>query len=195
MLESSLKELPNLITVLLNASVAIGRLETFMREPDKEEGVYGDIPSEIEFRGASFEWPTNGKLVLEDLDLHFPPGLTVIYGKVGSGKTALLEAILGELNQVKGDCTLPNEMVGYCAQSPWLQNMSIQDNILFNFPMDRARYNEVLDTCELMPDLANFAHGDRSNIGENGIGLSGGQKARVALARAVYCRSSHFTSG
>ncbi|KAI1107856.1 canalicular multispecific organic anion transporter 1 [Jackrogersella minutella] len=189
MLESSLKELPNLVTVLLNASIAAGRLESFMREPDKEEGGYGDIPSEIEFRGASFAWPTNGKVVLNDLNLRFPPGLTLIHGKVGSGKTALLEAILGELNQVKGDCTLPNEMVGYCAQSPWLQNMSIRDNILFNFPLDMDRYNEVLDACELMSDLANFAHGDRSNIGENGIGLSGGQKARVALARAVYCQS------
>ncbi|KAI1780096.1 canalicular multispecific organic anion transporter 1 [Hypoxylon cercidicola] len=189
MLESSLKELPSLITTLLNASIAMGRLETFMSEPDKEDGSYNDTPSEIEFRGASFVWPTNGKLVLEDLDLHFTPGLTVVCGKVGSGKTALLEAILGELNQVKGDCALPNEMVGYCAQSPWLQNMSIQDNILFNFPLDKSRYNEVLDTCELMPDLANFAHGDKSHIGENGIGLSGGQKARVALARAVYCQS------
>ncbi|KAI1398523.1 canalicular multispecific organic anion transporter 1 [Hypoxylon fuscum] len=189
LLESSLKELPNLITVLLNASIAMGRLETFMREPDKEESAYNDTPSEIEFRGASFAWPTNGKLVLEDLHLRFTPGLTVICGKVGSGKTALLEAVLGELNQMKGDCTLPNEMVGYCAQSPWLQNMSIQDNILFNFPLDKSRYNEVLDACELMPDLANFAHGDKSNIGENGIGLSGGQKARVALARAVYCQS------
>ncbi|KAI1143540.1 canalicular multispecific organic anion transporter 1 [Hypoxylon sp. FL0543] len=189
MLETSLKELPNLITVLLNATIAIGRLEKFMSEPDKEEGAYGETPSEIEFRGASFAWPTNGKIVLEDLDLLFPPGLTLIHGKVGSGKTALLEAILGELNKVKGDCTLPNEMVGYCAQSPWLQNMSIQDNILFNFPLDKSRYNEVLDACELLPDLANFAHGDKSNIGENGIGLSGGQKARVALARAVYCQS------
>ncbi|KAK6954305.1 hypothetical protein Daesc_004272 [Daldinia eschscholtzii] len=189
MLESSLKELPNLITVLLNAAIAIGRLETFMNEPDKEEGDYSDANTEIEFRDASFAWPTNGRLVLKDLNLRFPAGLTLIYGKVGSGKTALLDAILGELDQVKGDATLPNEMVGYCAQSPWLQNMSIQDNILFNFPMDKARYNEVLDACELMPDLANFAHGDKSNIGENGIGLSGGQKARVALARAVYCRS------
>ncbi|KAI2471199.1 canalicular multispecific organic anion transporter 1 [Annulohypoxylon bovei var. microspora] len=189
LLETSLKELPGLITVLINASISVGRLEAFMREPDKEEAAYTDIPSEIEFRGASFAWPTNGKLVLEDLNLRFPPGLTLIHGKVGSGKTALLEALLGELNQVKGDCTLPNEMVGYCAQSPWLQNMNIQDNILFNFPLDKSRYNEVLDACELMPDLANFAHGDKSNIGENGIGLSGGQKARVALARAVYCQS------
>ncbi|KAI1096113.1 canalicular multispecific organic anion transporter 1 [Rostrohypoxylon terebratum] len=189
LLESSLKELPSLITVLINASLAIERLETFMREPDKIERGYNDVPSDIEFRGASFAWPTNGKLVLEDLDLQFPPGLTLIHGKVGSGKTALLEAILGELDQVKGDCSLPNEMVGYCAQSPWLQNMSIRDNILFNFPFDKNRYNEVIDACELIPDLANFPHGDKSNIGENGIGLSGGQKARVALARAVYCQS------
>ncbi|KAI1454375.1 canalicular multispecific organic anion transporter 1 [Annulohypoxylon moriforme] len=189
LLESSLKELPGLITVLINASLAIERLEAFMQEPDKEERGYNDIPSEIEFQGASFVWPTNRKLVLEDLTLKFPTGLTLIHGKVGSGKTALLEAILGELDQVKGECTLPNEMVGYCAQSPWLQNMSIRDNILFNFPMDRIRYNEVLDTCELLPDLANFPHGDKSHIGENGIGLSGGQKARVALARAVYCHS------
>ncbi|CAJ2501489.1 Uu.00g043420.m01.CDS01 [Anthostomella pinea] len=190
MLEGSLKELPNLITVLLNASVAIGRLEAFMAEHDKEEGAYNDSTSQIiEFRGASFEWTTNHKRVLEDLTLSFSTGLTVVCGKVGSGKTALLQAILGELDKVRGGCVLPNEMVGYCAQAPWLQNMSIRDNILFNFPFDGARYRKVLDACQLTQDLANFAHGDLSNIGENGIGLSGGQKARVALARAVYSKS------
>lgn len=81
-------------------------------------------------------------------------------------------------------------MVGYCAQSPWLQNMSIRDNILFNFPYDPIRYKKVIDACALTPDLASFSHGDLSGIGENGIGLSGGQKARVALARAVYSNSS-----
>jgi ABC-type multidrug transport system fused ATPase/permease subunit len=80
-------------------------------------------------------------------------------------------------------------MVGYCAQSPWLQNMSIRDNILFNFPYDPVRYKNVIDACALTPDLASFSHGDLSSIGENGIGLSGGQKARVALARAVYSNS------
>jgi len=80
-------------------------------------------------------------------------------------------------------------MVGYCAQSPWLQNMSIRSNILFNFPYDPVRYRAVIDACALTPDLAGFSHGDLSNIGENGIGLSGGQKARVALARAVYSDS------
>ncbi|KAI0483099.1 canalicular multispecific organic anion transporter 1 [Xylariaceae sp. FL0804] len=184
-----LREVPNLITVLLNASVAIGRLEAFMAEPDKEEGAYQDTTSKIEFRDASFAWTTNHKLVLEGLNLTFGEGLTVVCGKVGSGKTALLQAILGELDKVKGGCVLPNEMLGYCAQSPWLQNMSIRDNILFNFPYDPVRYKKVIDTCALTQDLSNFTHGDLTNIGENGIGLSGGQKARVALARAVYSQS------
>lgn len=67
--------------------------------------------------------------------------------------------------------------------------MNIRDNILFSSPYDEARYKQVIMTCALTPDLAGFKDGDLSNIGENGIGLSGGQKARVALARAVYSRA------
>ncbi|KAJ8119711.1 hypothetical protein ONZ43_g3399 [Nemania bipapillata] len=189
MLESSLKEIPNLVTVLLNAYVSLDRIETFMAEPDKEENDSDDLTSNVEFQDATFAWPTNHKLVLKDLNLRFTTGLSIVCGKVGAGKTALLQAILGELDRVKGGCVLPNEMVGYCAQSPWLQNMSIRDNILFNFPYDPVKYKKVVDACALTPDLASFTHGDLSDIGENGIGLSGGQKARVALARAVYSNS------
>ncbi|KAI1827991.1 ABC transporter [Xylaria intraflava] len=186
MLESSLKEIPNLVTVLLNAYVSLDRIESFMAEPNKEENDFDGPSSDIEFRDATFAWPTNHKTVLKNLNLRFTTGLSIICGKVGAGKTALFQATLGELDKVKGGCVLPNQMVGYCAQSPWLQNMSIRDNILFNFPYDPARYKRVIDACALTPDLAGFSHGDLSNIGENGIGLSGGQKARVALARAVY---------
>ncbi|KAI1435307.1 ABC transporter [Xylaria sp. CBS 124048] len=189
MLETSLKEVPNLITVLLNAYVSLDRIESFMREPNKEENDLDGSASDVEFRDATFAWPTNHKTVLKNLNLQFTTGLSVVCGKVGAGKSALFQAILGELDKVKGACVLPNEMVGYCAQSPWLQNMSIRDNILFNFPYDPARYKRVIDACALAPDLASFSHGDLSNIGENGIGLSGGQKARVALARAVYSNS------
>ncbi|KAI1368567.1 ABC transporter [Xylaria arbuscula] len=189
MLESSLKEVPNLVNVLINAYVSLGRIEAFMAEPDKEEGDYDNSTSAIEFHDATFVWPTNHKTVLKDLNLKFTHGLSIVCGKVGAGKTALLQAILGELDRVKGGCVLPTEMVGYCAQSPWLQNMSIRDNILFNFPYDPVRYKKVIDACALTLDLASFSHGDLSNIGENGIGLSGGQKARVALARAVYSNS------
>lgn len=105
---------------------------------------------------------------------------------MASGKTALLQALLGELDKTDGDFVQPDEVVGYCAQTPWLQSMSIRDNILFSEPYDEPRYQQVLEACALLPDMAGFKHGDLSNIGENGIGLSGGQKARVALARAVY---------
>jgi ABC-type multidrug transport system fused ATPase/permease subunit len=189
MLETSLKELPDLILVLLNASVAMGRLESFMSEPDKEEGDSDETTAVIEFRNTSLAWPGTHGLVLHNLNLDFPTGLTVVCGKVGSGKTALLQGILGELDRRLGDYILPDEMIGYCSQSPWLQHMSIRENILFSAPYDPVRYKQVLDACALNPDLANFEHGDLTYIGENGIGLSGGQKARVALARAVYCHS------
>ena len=113
----------------------------------------------------------------------------MICGKVGSGKTALLQALLGELDKLEGEIVRPNEMIGYCAQGPWLQSMNIRENILFSSLYDEARYKQTLTACALMPDLANFKHGDLSNIGENGVGLSGGQKARIALARAMYSRA------
>ncbi|TIC95870.1 Canalicular multispecific organic anion transporter 1 [Colletotrichum higginsianum] len=189
LLETSFKELPSLITVFLNASIAMGRIEEFMSEPDKE-GVYSDhLTNDIKFTKATFAWPGYEQPVLTNLDVGFPQGLTVVFGKVGSGKTALLQAILGELDRQVGDVIIPTEPIGYCAQSPWLQHMSIRDNILFSAPFDPTRYTQTLDACALLPDLANFKHGDLSDMGENGIGLSGGQRARVALARAVYSQS------
>ncbi|OHE90946.1 ABC transporter [Colletotrichum orchidophilum] len=189
LLETSFKELPGLITVVLNASIAMGRIEEFMSEPDKD-GVFSDhLTNDIKFTKATFAWPGYEQPVLRNLDISFPQGLTVIFGKVGSGKTALLQAILGELDRQIGDVIIPTEPIGYCAQSPWLQHMSIRDNILFSAPFDATRYTQTLDACALLPDLATFKHGDLSDMGENGIGLSGGQRARVALARAVYSQS------
>jgi ABC-type bacteriocin/lantibiotic exporter with double-glycine peptidase domain len=92
LLEISLKEIPNLVTVLLNAYVSLSRIEAFMAEPDKEENDSHDLTSDVEFRNATFAWPTNHKRVLKDLNLHFTAGLSIVCGKVGSGKTALLQA-------------------------------------------------------------------------------------------------------
>lgn len=189
MLESSLRELPNLITVLLNARVSMKRLEEFMNEPDKEDATF--TPStKIEMKHASFAWPGATEPVLCDINLSFSSGLTIICGEVGAGKTALLQALLGELDQLDGEYHRTNEMVGYCGQTPWLQSMSIRENILFSAPYEEARYKQVLEACALIPDMASFKHGDLSMIGENGVGLSGGQKARVSLARAVYSRAN-----
>ena len=191
MLDASLRELPDLVRVLLNASVALGRVEDFMSEPDKEDLAIdrGSFMAGLTFVDASFSWPGFSHNVLERVNLSFGYGLNLIWGRVGHGKSALLQAALGELDKRSGQVIRPDAMIGYCSQSPWLQSMSIRDNILFGAPFDSVRYKQTLDSCALIPDFASFKHGDLSNIGENGIGLSGGQRARVALARAVYSRS------
>jgi ABC-type multidrug transport system fused ATPase/permease subunit len=187
MLESYLRALPGLVTTMLNAYVAMSRIEEFMAEPDKEEAdVVPEGSADLSLQGASFAWPGVEQNVLEDITMAFPLGLTVIYGEVAGGKTALLQALLGELDKREGEFIQPDQVMAYCAQTPWLQSMNIRENILFSQPYDEARYKQVLEACALLPDMAEFKHGDLSNIGENGIGLSGGQKARVALARAVY---------
>lgn len=193
-LEYSLRDISDLIMVLLHARIAVQRIEGFMSEPDKEEGrskvIVGEDDTQLAVQDASFAWPRHDAIVLHNMTLKFPVGLTVILGKIGSGKTALLQALLGEMDTREGWVTRPSAMFGYCAQSPWLQSMSIRDNILFSYPYGERRYREVLESCQLNPDLYSFKDGDRSLIGENGIGLSGGQRARVALARAVYSRAS-----
>ncbi|KAJ5082970.1 hypothetical protein N7532_012013 [Penicillium argentinense] len=192
MLESRLREIPNLITTLINASIALGRIEDFMAEPDKTYDPIDPLTANIPFHldSCSFAWPGKSSPVLTDISVTIPKGLTVVTGKVGAGKTAFLQSLLGELDQLKGSSHIPNEMVGYCAQTPWLQSMSIRDNILFSSAYDEQRYKRTLEACALLPDLSQFKHGDLTFIGENGIGLSGGQKARVALARAVYSASN-----
>ncbi|KAK3398342.1 hypothetical protein B0T20DRAFT_453118 [Sordaria brevicollis] len=196
-LQNNLRELPPLWTNLINARVAMRRIEAFMLEPDKDDNEEKEPPAaayllgspEISVRNASFSWPGSDTTVLNDVSFACEPGLTLVCGKVGIGKTALLQAILGELDQHSGEKNVPAEMIGYCAQMPWLESMSIRDNILFSTPFDETRYWQVLRACCLAEDLKKFKAGDRSLIGENGVGLSGGQRARVALARAVYSRS------
>ncbi|QSZ32335.1 hypothetical protein DSL72_001909 [Monilinia vaccinii-corymbosi] len=187
LVEYGLQTVPNLVTTLLNARIAMGRIEDFMKEPDKPElDTNQGLDERLEMNDASFAWPGATDPVLRKMTVSFPSGLSLIYGEVASGKTALLQALLGELDHVSGVYRPVNEMVGYCAQTPWLQSMSIRDNILFSAPYQESRYKQVLDACALIPDMVNFKNGDLSLIGENGIGLSGGQRARVALARAIY---------
>ena len=193
MLESSLRNIPRLIKVLLNAKIAVDRIEDFMAEPDKYDD-NSTPPEESDktchsIEKGSFSWPGREHSVLHDVTLDFPSGLTVIIGEVASGKTALLQAILGEMDTRSGRVIQPKGMVGYCAQSPWIQSMSIRDNILFSSPLEEERYNKVLNACALTVDINSFKDRDLSLIGENGIGLSGGQRARIALARAVYSRA------
>ncbi|KAI0076652.1 P-loop containing nucleoside triphosphate hydrolase protein [Panus rudis PR-1116 ss-1] len=162
-------------------------------------------PSAIGIRQASFTWtadstsqnitPGSGRrnfvLRVED-EVFFKRGcINLIVGQTGSGKTSLLMALLGEMHYIPSGpdsiVSLPRENgVAYHAQESWVLNATIKDNILFRSPFDEARYNAVLEQCALLPDLEQFDAGDETEVGERGITLSGGQKARVTLARAVY---------
>ncbi|KAF8529350.1 multidrug resistance-associated ABC transporter [Gautieria morchelliformis] len=160
------------------------------------EPVSGDSISVSIQEGADHQFE------LRDISVVFPDRqFTVVTGPTASGKTALLMALLGEMTMLPGDGKLflpkyPKHVdeyglagVSYAAQAPFLQHQSIRDNILFGAPYEEQRYEAVLESCALNPDLAIFEDRDLTEVGSRGISLSGGQKARVALARAVYARS------
>ncbi|KAG9028739.1 hypothetical protein FS837_003797, partial [Tulasnella sp. UAMH 9824] len=160
----------------------------------------------VGFHNAVFSWsagasstpggiltpsPRNFRLRIED-DLFFQKGkINLIIGPTGCGKTSMLMALLGEMHfQPKGldsYYNLPREGgVAYAAQEAWIQNATVKENILFGCSYDENRYRSVLKQCALERDLTLFEAGDATEIGEKGVNLSGGQKARVSLARAIY---------
>ena len=113
-----------------------------------------------------------------------------VIGSVGSGKSSFLSALLGELTQVSGTTTFYSEnnepVFGYSSQKAWIWPDSLRNNIVFERPWDEARYNRVIKACQLESDIRMLPSGDATIIGERGVNLSGGQRARVCLARAVY---------
>ncbi|KAI8620137.1 P-loop containing nucleoside triphosphate hydrolase protein [Chytriomyces sp. MP71] len=130
--------------------------------------------------------PNNGTNQLQHVDLDIQKGsLTVVVGKVGAGKSSLFYAILGDMERTGGSVDIYGR-IAYASQSAWLQSASIRENILFGAPFDESKYREVIKACALERDLTLFSDGDMSQIGEKGVTLSGGQAARVGLARAVY---------
>ena len=140
-------------------------------------------------KDASFGYDKNNKPVLSNIDAVVPKGkLTLVVGSVGSGKSTFLKAILGELNIMEGSVHVSNTDVAFCDQTPWHMNGTVRDSIIaFSHP-DERWYQKVLEICALTQDLAQLPKGDLSNIGSNGIVLSGGQSQRVSLARAVYAQ-------
>lgn len=213
-LEVTLSVIPELTTDLLDAWTSIQRIEKYLKSPEIED--FAAESEEITFDKASIAWPADEKLddeerfILRDVTVTFPKGeLSVISGKTGTGKSLMLSAILGEVDILSGKIALPKppkpenrkdnkatrdnwiipEAIAYVAQIPWIENASIRENIEFGLPHDEERYQQTIDVCALRKDLEMLSDGEKTEIGANGINLSGGQKWRVTLARAIYSRA------
>lgn len=206
-----------MISGLLQSYVSLRRIEKFLDEKETEKySILSVRQAEagdplVGFKNATFTHevkrddgpsPESSTFKLCDLEFSFPEGrLSLIVGRVGSGKGTLLLSLLGETTKLSGEAFLPSPVsrvwgldpalqltntTAYCPQQPWLLSDSIRNNILYGSQMNRPRYLQVLKACALGPDLATFTDGDLTEIGDKGTVLSGGQKARISLARALY---------
>ncbi|XP_070397324.1 ATP-binding cassette sub-family C member 2-like isoform X2 [Dermacentor albipictus] len=150
----------------------------------------------VQLEKCSFSWvkPTHGVSLaqLTDIDLSVEPAALIgVVGFVGSGKSSLLAAILGDMHLIKGDITCKGR-IAFAPQLPVLHNMTIRDNIIYGKSMDATFYERVVQSCQLMNDFNRLQSGDMTEVGEKGTNLSGGQKQRISIARAVYSQSDVY---
>lgn len=184
--------LPFLIVASVQANVSLTRLNKFLNADELDpDAVTKDktIKKPITIENGTFAWghdEEDGKPVLHNVDMEIEEGsLVAVVGSVGAGKSSLCSAILGEMEKQSGRVNV-NGNIAYVAQQAWIQNATLEDNILFNNKKDEDRYSSCVRACALQSDLDMLPGGDQTEIGEKGINLSGGQKQRVSLARAVY---------
>ncbi|KAK3528342.1 hypothetical protein QTP86_033632 [Hemibagrus guttatus] len=146
-------------------------------------------PAEVNQNGT---YTQDTQPTLRNISFTLPKGnLLGVCGNVGSGKTSLISSILEQMHLQSGSVSV-NGTLAYVSQQAWIFHGSVRDNILMGEPFDQERYNRVIYTCSLKPDLAILPYGDQTEIGERGLNLSGGQKQRVSLARAVYSNRDIF---
>ncbi|KAI8906011.1 P-loop containing nucleoside triphosphate hydrolase protein [Gorgonomyces haynaldii] len=176
--------MPLAVSQTIDAWVAAERVGLILEAEENEHQIefLTDEGPAIEIQG-SFEWP---KFQLE-VDLSIPKGsLVAVIGSVGSGKSSLMSALVGEMPKKQGKVVFRGSM-GYCQQQAWIQNATIKDNILFGLPFDKDRYTRAIELASMTRDISILPGGDMTEIGEKGINLSaGGQKQRLSIARAIY---------
>lgn len=182
--------LPRFLTNIVQAVVATKRINKFLNSDELNPTVVSHNENEIYpliMEQGTFTWDeTDNRPTLSNININVQNGnLVAIVGPVGSGKTSLLSAFLGEMIKLKGRVNTKGS-IAYVSQQAWLQNATLRDNILFNIPYKVNLYNKVVESCALLPDFQVLPARDFTEIGEKGVNLSGGQKQRISLARSVY---------
>uniref|UniRef100_A0A672TVM4 ATP binding cassette subfamily C member 1 n=1 Tax=Strigops habroptila TaxID=2489341 RepID=A0A672TVM4_STRHB len=168
-------DLPSVISAVAQTKVSLSRLEDFLCAEDIN-------PKDVNTNYSGSK----------HLSISIPEGsLVAVVGQVGSGKSSFLSAVLGEMEKLEGTVQRRGS-VAYASQQAWIQNDTLQENILFGADLHRQYYELVLESCALLPDLEQLPNGDQTEIGERGVNISGGQKQRVSLARAVYSNADLY---
>ena len=201
-MSASLYRLPIFITTLLNCLISLNRLEKFLnaknfKKTSKEDEELKKKNIDIKLNNCNFGIFNTElkkyKILLSDLDLEIKKGeLVAVLGETGSGKTCLTNAILNYLdfipksNNKKEVYNVVNGSISYASQNPWILNGTVRDNIIFYNELDIERYKKVLEICQLISELSQLPGGEMTEISSNGQNISGGQKARISLARAIY---------
>ncbi|XP_053311343.1 ATP-binding cassette sub-family C member 4 [Spea bombifrons] len=183
---------PSAIERVSEAKVSIRRIKNFLlldeitkpaleETDEQEENLLVQIQDLTGYWDTSLEMPT-----LQNISFTVRPGeLLAVIGPVGAGKSSLLSAVLGELPKDKGFVDVRGK-IAYVSQQPWVFSGTVRSNILFGKEYVQEKYERVLRACALKKDMLQLDDGDLTVIGDRGVTLSGGQKARVNLARAVY---------
>jgi ABC-type multidrug transport system fused ATPase/permease subunit len=209
-INATLAFLPELTTHGLDAWVSLKRIQAYLHAPERMP--YTERGETVQFQNADIAWPSDDEeaereFIIRDATIKFPRNeLSVISGHTGSGKSLLLAAILGEADLLGGKVRLPDNSknlandnsrnkgidpsaIAFVSQQPWIENATFRDNILFGLPYSKERFEKVIAACALEADRKLLSDGDDTEIGANGINLSGGQKWRITLARALYSRA------
>lgn len=208
-LRSPMSQVAELITQTVQVIVSNRRLKEFLMSEelntsaidhqgrDSEFQLYRFLKSSdwfadkdiINVNDATLSWESaehNAVPTLSNISFKVNRGnLVTIVGRVGAGKSSMLQALMGEMEKISGSISMHGRLC-YVPQQPWMQNNTLRQNITFGKQFDEYFYSRVLDACALYRDLQILPLGDSTEIGEKGINLSGGQKARISLARAVY---------
>ncbi|KAK9485960.1 P-loop containing nucleoside triphosphate hydrolase protein [Lipomyces starkeyi] len=192
---------PQAITQLVESSVAASRLQDFFVSTelqddavDRKDAVTKMGDETVAIGNGTFLWDETGKHppALKNINFVARKGeLTCIVGRVGSGKSGFMQAVLGDLFKQQGSVVVHGR-VAYAAQAPWIMNATVKENITFGARFQADFYEKTIKACALIEDFAALPDGDETLVGEKGISLSGGQKARLSLARAVYARADVY---